>query len=128
MDLLTIFWQVKRKEVVMADNNVSGSGPLSPRDIKMYEQEYKHSADLFKRALDQYSKSEDPYQQAEFKDVMDRAMQILNETAQELMRKELQKQNDVIAKDYSNFQKFPGNEDTINKLNEDLEKAKKSIS
>ena len=111
----------------MADQDVSGVGPLSPQEKKMYEQEYKHGADLFKRALDQYGKSDNPYQQAEFKDVMDKAMQVLNETASELMRKELQKQNDRIANDYASFQKDPTDKEAAEKLNQDLEKAKKSI-
>lgn len=103
------------------------SGPLGPREKKMYEEEYKHSADLFKRALDQYNKSENPYQKAEFKDVMDQAMHVLNETASGLMRKELKEQNQHIAKDYATFQKYPGDPDTLNKLNGDLDKAKKSV-
>ncbi len=103
------------------------TGPLGPHDRKMYEHEYKQSADLFKRALDQYSKSDNPYQKAEFKDVMDQAMQVLNETASELMRKELQAQNQKIAKDYETFQKFPDDPDTVDKLNSDLDKAKKSL-
>ena len=112
----------------MTDKDISGVGPIGPREKKMYEQEYKHSADLFKRALDQYSKADNPYQQAEFKDVMDKAMQVLNETAQELMRQELQKQNDQIAKDYATFQNFPTDPDTKEKLTRDLDKAKKSIA
>lgn len=103
------------------------SGPLGPHEKKMYEEEYKHSADLFKRALDQYNKSENPYQKAEFKDVMDQAMQVLNETASGLMRKELKDQNQHIAQDYANFQKYPGDPDTLNKLSSDLDKAKKSV-
>jgi hypothetical protein len=106
---------------------MSGIGPINPQDKKMYEQEYKHSADLFKRALDQYSKSDNPYQQAEFKEVMDRAMQILNETASGLMRKELEKQNNQISQDYANFQKFPEDKDSVDKLSKDLDKAKKSV-
>lgn len=108
-------------------SDVSGAGPLGPREKKMYEQEYKHGADLFKRALDQYTKSENPYQQAEFKSVMDKAMTVLNQTASELMRKELKAQNDAIAKDYATFQEFPKDPDTLEKLNSDLDKAKKSI-
>lgn len=111
----------------MTDSDISGLGPLGPHEKKMYEQEYKHSADLFQRALNQYSKSDNMYQQSEFKDVMDKAMQVLNETASELMRKELQKQNAQIAKDYATFQQFPKDPDTQEKLNSDLEKAKKSI-
>lgn len=107
--------------------DVSGMGPIDPHDKKMYEQEYKHSADLFKRALDQYAKSDNPYQKAEFNDVMQRAMDVLNETAAELMRKELKTQNDAISKDYATFQNSPDNPDTQEKLAKDLEKAKKLI-
>ncbi len=108
-------------------SDMSGVGPLNPQDKRMYEQEYKHGADLFKRALDQYTKSSNSNQKAEFKDVMDKSMQVLNETARDLMRKELQKQNEQIAKDYATFKKYPGDEDTIQKLNKDLDQAKKSI-
>jgi hypothetical protein len=121
------FGKKREKGDVMGDSSISGMGSVNPHDRKMYEQEYKHSADLFQRALNQYQKSEDPNQQAEFKDVMDRALQILNETATGLMRSELAKQNAVIAKDYDTFQNFPGDPDTVDKLKSDLENAKKSV-
>lgn len=102
-------------------------GPLGPREKKMYEQEYKHGADLFKRAMDQYTQSSNMYQQSEFKEVMDQALNVLNESAQGLMRKELLKQNEQIAKDYETFQKFPKDPDTQEKLSNDLETAKNLI-
>lgn len=105
----------------------SVSGPLSPQDKKMYEQEYGHSVDLFQRALDEYNKSDNPYQKAEFKDVMDQAKEILNQTAHSLMRKELEEQSAKIAKDYATFEKYPGDPDTIDKLRKDLDQAKKSV-
>lgn len=101
---------------------------LNPDEKKMYEQEYRHSAGLFQKALTQYRKAENPYQQAQFKDVMDRAIEILNEAARGLMRQELQRQNEAISKDYATFQKHPTDPDTVNKLNHDLEMAKKSVS
>ncbi len=108
-------------------SDVSGVGPLSPRDKKMYEQEYKQGADLFKHALNQYNKSGDMFQKEEFKKVMDQAMQVLNESANGLMRKELQKQNSKIASDYATFQKYPGDKDTVQTLIKDLDSAKKSV-
>ena len=102
-------------------------GPLNPHDKKMYEQEYKQGATLFKQALDQYTKSDNPYQQIEFKKVMDKAMQVLNQTAHGLMRQELKAQNERIAKDYSTFKKYPKDPDTLNKLKQDLEDAKAAI-
>ena len=106
--------------------DTGGSAPLSPRDRKMYEQEFQHAATLFQQALDSYSKSDNPYQKEEFKEVMDKAMRVLNETAQELMRKELMSQNQKIENDYASFQQ-DGSMGAQAKLDSDLEKAKKSI-
>ncbi|MBU6383162.1 MAG: hypothetical protein KGQ49_04770 [Verrucomicrobia bacterium] len=103
------------------------TGPIGPQSKKEYEREYQQSADLFQRALDQYHKSDNPYQRQEFKDVMDQAMQILNEAAHGLMRKELEEQNRKIAKDYQNFQKHPKDPDSLNKLSRDLDQAKRSV-
>lgn len=107
--------------------NTGGSSPISPRDRKLYEQEFKHAATLFQQALDSYSKSDNPYQKQEFKEVMDKAMRVLNETAQELMRKELLNQNQKIASDYATYQQDESATAQA-KLNSDLEKAKKTIS
>ena len=108
---------------------VSRSGPSgpSPHDKKMYEQEYKHGADLFDKALDQYEKSDNSFQKAEFKDVMDKAMRVMNDSAQGLIRKDLEEQNQKIAKDYETFQKYPGDEDTSKRLHQDLDDAKQTL-
>ena len=110
------------------DSDISGVGqPIGPREKRMYEQEYKHGADLFQRALSQYTQSSNMYQKAEFKDVMDQALQVMNQTANSLMRQELQKQNEQITKDYANFQKFPDDPDMQQQLNQDLSQAKKNL-
>lgn len=111
----------------MSSEGIQSNPPLGPKDQKMYEQEYKQGADLFKRALDQYTKSDNPYQKQEFQDVMDKAMHILNQTAHALMKKELEKQNAEIQKDYGTFKKYPADPDTIKKLNQDLDQAKRSL-
>ena len=102
------------------------SGPIGPHDKQMYAQEYKQGADLFQKALEQYGKSESLFQKAEFKHVMDRAMQVLNDSAHGLMKQELEKQNQKISKDYENFQKNP-DQNAINQLKDDLDQAKKSV-
>lgn len=113
----------------MSLEDIQGSGiprKITPEEKKMYEQEYRHGADLFQRALQEYSKSDNMYQKEEFKEVMDKAMQVLNETARELKQKELDKQNQLIAKDYSTYQNNPTDQ-LKQKLSADLDKAKKSI-
>lgn len=108
-------------------SDVSGAGPVDPGKHKTYAQEYKQGADLFQRALDQYEKSDNPNQKAQFKDVMDKALNILNESAHGMMRKEVEKQNEQIRHDYETFQKSPKDPDAIKKLNQDLNDAKKTI-
>jgi Skp family chaperone for outer membrane proteins len=101
--------------------------PITPREKKMYEQEYKHGAQLFQKALQQYVKSDNPYQQEEFHQVMDKAMRVLNETAGELNRKALLDQNEKIRKDYAAFNDKPTDSSAFNKLDHDLDQARKSI-
>lgn len=101
-------------------------GP-SPEDKKMYEREYKQGADLFKKALDQYEKSDNPFQKAEFKDVMDKAMGVLNDSAHGMIRKDLEEKNKKIAQDYETFQKYPQDHEAAKKLSQDLDDAKKSM-
>ncbi|HSX25827.1 MAG TPA: hypothetical protein VLE89_02325 [Chlamydiales bacterium] len=101
-------------------------GKVSPSDRKLYEQEYKHGADLFQRALSEHSKADNIYQKEEFKEVMDQAMQVLNETARELKRQGLLKQNEKIAQDYNDYQSNPTKEGQ-SRLSQDLDKAKKSL-
>lgn len=102
------------------------TGPITPREKQMFEQEYKHGADLFQRALTQSSKSDNPFQQEQFGEVMDKAMKVLNQTAKELKRKDLLEQNKLIAQDYKAYRDNPSGE-VVKKLEQDLDKAKKSI-
>ncbi len=90
----------------------------------LYEAEYKHAADLFQRTLNEYSKSDNVYQKEEFKKVMEESLQVLNDTATELRRKDLLNQNHQIERDYTAFQSDDKND---SKLQTDLKKAKRSI-
>lgn len=102
-------------------------GPThTPREIHMYEQEYKKSAQLFQEAVTHYAKSDNPYQKKEFQEVMDQALNILNETARELNRQSLFEKNAKIQKDYTSFNETPDDK-TVAQLNKDLEEAKNSV-
>ncbi|HSX38172.1 MAG TPA: hypothetical protein VLE95_05005 [Chlamydiales bacterium] len=114
----------------MSDDESVSSGhlsPMTPREQKMYEQEYKHGAQLFQKALEQYVKSDNPYQQEEFNQVMQKAMRVLNETANELNRKSLLEQNQKIEQDYNQFTNEPKDVAALDKLQHDLDQARKSI-
>lgn len=99
----------------------------TPSEIRMYEQEYKESANLFQEAVQHYAQSDNPYQKKEFQEVMDKALSILNETARELNRKGLFDQNAKIEKDYAQFNKTPDDEKMITQLEKDLQDAQKKI-
>jgi len=99
--------------------------PLSPhQEKKMYEAEYKQAADLFKNTLAAYEKSDNKYQKAEFKKVMEESLQVLNDAATGLRRNDLLNQNSQIEKDYTDFQM---NDTNDTKLQKDLDKAKRSV-
>jgi hypothetical protein len=88
--------------------NVQGPGegpfPISHRDKIQYEKEYRAGVDLFQRALEQYNSTDEPYKKEAFKEVMDRAMQVLNETARELKRADLMDQNQKISQSFEALQ------------------------
>ena len=111
----------------MGEIHGKGEGSITPREKKLYEQEYVHGAKLFQKALEQHAQSDNMFQQGEFRNVMDKAMNVLNETARELKNKSLAEQNDKISKDYEAFIKQPANEKAWDILHEDLEKAKKLL-
>ena len=100
--------------------------PLSSVDRKMYEQEYKKSAELFEKALREFESTDNMYKKAAFKDVMDKAMEVLNGAAAGLKDPKLLEQSDKITRDYAAFQQ---RETPISeaKLRKDLKEAKKSI-
>ena len=105
---------------------IHDTGPITPREKKMFEQEYRHGAELFQKALVQSAKSDNPYQQEQFGDVMHKAMQVLNQAAKELKRKDLMEQNKQISLDFKTYQGHP-TDSTRSQLNQDLDKAKKAI-
>jgi len=100
--------------------------PLSSRDKKAYEEEYKEGIDLFEKALTQCASAPSMHQQEAFKDVMARALQVLNDAAAGLRRGDLKQHNEQISQD---FQAYGNRKDSLAQrvLMEDLEKAKKEV-
>jgi hypothetical protein len=105
----------------------AGGPTHTPREIHMYEKEYKDGAQLFQDAVQSYAKSDNPYQKKEFQEVMNEALSVLNESARELNRQALLDQNAKIEKDYAMFNQSPDDETMVSQLEKDLEDAKKSI-
>jgi hypothetical protein len=102
--------------------NPSNTTPPSNDRVHLQE-EYRHGADLFQRALDEHAESQDPKQKKAFQEVMDQALSILNGAAKSLKAQKLLQQNQTISQDYTAYQKNP-TEETKSKLSFDLDQAK----
>jgi hypothetical protein len=107
-------------------SEIDNAGSVNPRARKLYEQEYRHGAALFEKALVQSNKSSYAPQKEQFSGVMEMAMKVLNQSAAELKRQDLIEQNKKIAHDYKAYQSNPSKE-RLDLLKSDLDKAKKSI-
>ncbi|MBI3900957.1 MAG: hypothetical protein HY324_02255 [Chlamydiia bacterium] len=111
----------------MSEIQSNGGLPITPREQKMYEQEYKDGARLFQKALEQYCKSDSIFQKHEFEEVMEKAMNVLNQAANELKEKALLEQNVKIKQDYQSFMKDPTNQSGAGLLHKDLDQAMKKV-
>jgi len=105
--------------------SIQGPG-MGPQDQKIYKQQYKHGLDLFQRALGEYSKADEIHKKDAFKKVMDQALDVLNETARGLGRKDLLEQNVKISDDYQSYRAHD-TELEKNQLAQDLSSASKKI-
>jgi hypothetical protein len=104
-----------------------GGGAVSPQDNnKLYAEEYHHGVNLFKRALNDYSTAQEVHKKDAFREVMDKALQVLNETAAGLKRQDLMEKNEKIKTDYDSYQASQ-KEDAKIALTNDLDQADKSV-
>lgn len=100
------------------------SAPINPRDKVLYEQEYRRGADLFQRALSEYNRADEIHKKEAFREVMDHAMQVLNDTARELKRADLLAQNQKISQ---SLQAMEESASEKTELAKDLKDAKKMV-
>ncbi|MBI5345701.1 MAG: hypothetical protein HZB76_00945 [Chlamydiae bacterium] len=110
----------------MTDLQGPGSGPISPKDKAIYKQEFARSVDLFKESLEEFEKATEVHKKAKFNDVMQKAMQIMNETAPLCLNKSLQEQKAKLEKDYQQLIS-KDNPQNVAQLNNDIEKIQKKL-
>lgn len=108
------------------DEDVGGLRHITPQDRAMYQEEYKHGIDLFQRALNEFSSAHEIHKKEAFRQVMDRALQVLNDTARGLKRQDLLEHNKTIGEDFKSYQKTQDDAHKA-KLTNDLEQAQKRI-
>lgn len=103
-------------------SSVEGSGSVNPQDLQAYRHEYKQGVDLFQRALKEYSSADEVHKKDAFKNVMENALQVLNDSARGMKRPDLLQKNQQIAKDFQDFQDT-GSAQAKKQLSQDLKQA-----
>ena len=107
-------------------DSIQDGGSITPQDKKLYTEEYHHGVNLFKRALNEYSTAGEVHKKDAFRQVMDKALNVLNETAAGLKRQDLIDKNQKIKADYDSYQASQ-KEDAKKTLTNDLDQADKSV-
>jgi uracil DNA glycosylase len=98
--------------------------PIQNREA--YQQECAQGVHLFKETLTAYQTSQIPEQKIKYQDVMEKALQIIHETATRCLSQELQKEESTLEQDYKNYIASPTPEN-LSKLNQDLDHFQKSV-
>ena len=106
--------------------DIDAGAPLTPHVRDTYRKQCERGVALFQKTLEEYQQSELPAQKEKYKDVMGKAMLVIQETAAKFLSQELQKQQQGIEKDY---EKFIANSspENLNKLQKDLQNFQKKI-
>lgn len=94
--------------------DVGGTGPIP--DKELYRQEFNRGLNLFDKSLQAYKKCDESHKKAKFKDVMDKSLVVMNESAS----KDIKDQVAQLQKDYDEYtqKETPGG---LKKLNDDVE-------
>ncbi len=99
---------------------------VSPEDRRLYERQYVQGADQFKRALDEYSRADEVHKKDAFRQVMEKALEIMNETARGLKRSDLLTQTQKLGQELETYKNSQAEADKT-LLAKDIERAQKSI-
>jgi hypothetical protein len=105
-------------------DRISGDSPISRPESEFDKQSFNKAVNLFQQSLQAYEQSDIPAQKAKFKDVMDKCLQVIQQTAREAIRAEAQKTMDQVDKDYQSFLDND-NPQTYKQLNSDLDHLKR---
>lgn len=103
---------------------IEGDRPTAPQEL--YKQECVRGVSLFQKSLQNYQQSQIHAQKKQYKDVMDKALQIIHETATQCLSQEMQRQELKLAQDYKQYMAHPSPE-TLKTLEKDLQNFQKEI-
>jgi hypothetical protein len=106
--------------------DIEGSKPITPQARAIYKEECVRGVSLFQKTLQEYQKSQIDAQKAQYKDVMEKALQIIQETAAQCLSQEMQKEQLQLGKDYEQFTANPSAEN-LKILSDDLQHFQKKL-
>ncbi len=101
-------------------SQIGGYPEPKPEDLPVYKQQFKEGLNLFQQALEEYQKSEEFHQKNSFKEVMDKALNVLNETAIVVLKKKSSVEGQF-EKDYKIFI-HDASDENYAQLKKDLDK------
>lgn len=104
----------------------SGDYHISNELKHVYKQEFLEGANLFEQSFQQYQQSQIPAQQEAFKDVMKKAMVVMNETAKLCLNKEAQKSETQLNQNFEEFENNPSQQ-SMQQLSKSLDDLKKEL-
>lgn len=110
----------------MVDSPSGDQYHISPDLKQVYKQDFLEGTNLFEQSFQQYQQSQIPAQQEAFKDVMKKAMTVMNETAKLCLNKEAQKSEEKVNQNFEKFEENP-NPQTMEDLNNSIKDLKKDL-
>lgn len=96
---------------------------ISPKLQETYRNEFARGVKLFQDSLVEYEKSQNEPQKEKFKDVMNKALNIMNESARGFLSTRGKEDQKTLETDYQNFLSKDTPEN-YQKLNADIENIK----
>ncbi|HSX03309.1 MAG TPA: hypothetical protein VLG76_01120 [Rhabdochlamydiaceae bacterium] len=105
---------------------IEGSGSITPQQKAVYKQEFVRGADLFKQSFNEYLSADNDNKKTLLKDVMERALQVMNETAKYALSQKKLEQENKLEQDFDNFISNESPEST-KELQNDIDKLQKGL-
>ncbi len=102
---------------------------VSPDLKATYKNEFARGVKLFQDSLSEYEKADEVHKKAKFKDVMDKALNIMNQSARGFLTTESERQKGQEVKNQilTDYQSYLANDngDTYKKLQSDINNLKR---
>ncbi len=106
--------------------NIEGKPYVSPEDKALFKQDYARGVKLFQNSLIEYENTTEEHKKAKFKQVMDEASTVMNETAKLCLSKKGQKLEKTLEQDYKEFN-INTSDEVIEKLRTDITEIQKKL-